>query len=52
MKRYSVTRKFTAGILAGIEYTEITAVKFTVGYECRKPVGGSPYVITAVMEVA
>lgn len=49
MQQYNVTRKFIAGTLAGLTYTAVTTVKFTVGFECRKPAGGSPYVITAVV---
>jgi len=43
---YKVTRKFTSGILEGLEHTEISTVSFPVGFECKQPIGGSPYVIT------
>lgn len=48
MKQYNVTRKFTAGNLIGLTYTEVTTVKFKVGFECWNPCGGSAYIITAV----
>lgn len=48
MQQYNVTSKFTAGTLAGLTHTGVTTVKFDVGFECRKPAGGSPYVIVAV----
>ena len=51
MQQFRVTKKFTAGILAGLTYTEVTPVKFKVGFECLKPVGGSPYVIVAMEEL-
>jgi hypothetical protein len=50
-KRYEVTKTFTSGLLAGLTITETTTVKFVVGFECKKPVGGSPYRITAVKVV-
>ncbi len=46
--KYKVTRLFIGGILKGLTYTETTSVKFTVGFVCRKPIGGSPYKIIAV----
>lgn len=45
--RYHVTKKFIAGPLAGLEITETTVVRFAVGFKCEKPIGGSPYVVTA-----
>lgn len=44
---YIVTKKFTAGCLAGITVQERTSVRFEVGFECSKPVAGSPYIILA-----
>ena len=48
MTIYKVTRRFTAGPLRGMEHTGETSVRFEVGFECKQPCGGSPYVITAV----
>ena len=46
---YKVTRRFTGGLLNGLEHTDTTSVKFDVGFVCDKPVfNGSPYIITAV----
>jgi hypothetical protein len=50
--KFLVTRRFTAGILQGLTHTAETAVKFEVGFRCERPCGGSPYVITAVEEIA
>lgn len=47
-RKYQITKLFTAGLLAGITVTERTDVAWKVGQEVRKPVGGSPYKITAV----
>lgn len=44
-KMYEVTRKFTSGILRGLTHTEVTSVKFRVGWECKKPIGESSYKI-------
>jgi len=52
MKQYNVTRKFTAGPLNGLTHTAITTVAFEVGYVCKMPCGGSPYVIVSVEAVA
>lgn len=49
---YEVTRKFTGGILKGLTYTEITAVSYPVGFVCKKPIGGSPYVILTCVRVS
>jgi len=43
--KYEVTRKFISGILKGMTHTEITSVKFDVGFICRNPIGGSAYKI-------
>lgn len=48
---YSVTKKFIGGILKGIIATEKTSVKFEIGFDCKKPSGGSPYIVTNVVEV-
>lgn len=48
---YKVTRQFTGGILKGQTHTEETTVKFSVGFRCDKPAGGSPYIITKVEPV-
>lgn len=45
---YRVTRKFIGGILAGLTHTEITSIKFDVGFVCQKPCAGDPYEIIAV----
>lgn len=49
--QYRVTRLFIGGTLAGLTHTTVTSHKVEVGFECRKPIGGSPYRIIAV-EVA
>lgn len=51
MKTYRITKHFTDGLLKGLDYSETTTVRFEVGFVCLKPVGGSPYEITAVEEV-
>lgn len=48
IRKYTVTRTFTAGTLKGLTYTEVTSVEWKVGQRVDKPVGGSPYVITDV----
>lgn len=49
MKIYKITKLFIGGILEGLTHTEITPVKFELGFECKKPIGGtSPYRIIAV----
>lgn len=46
---YRVTRQFTGGILKGLTYTDITSVKFEVGFVCERPAAGyDPYRILAV----
>jgi hypothetical protein len=52
MKCFQVTRKFTAGPLAGLTFTETTTVFMPVGFRCERPIGGSPYVVTSCTEVA
>ena len=44
---FRVTRVFTAGILAGITYTETSRVQMPVGFTCEKPSAGDPYKVTA-----
>lgn len=51
-KRYEVTRLFIGGMLEGTTHTGVTSVEFEVGFECLKPVGGSPYRITSVEVVS
>lgn len=51
MTIYKVTRRFTAGPLEGIEHTCETTIKYQIGFECKNPIGGSPYIITAVSPV-
>ena len=48
---FSVTKTFTGGLLKGITTTEVTSVKFPVGFICKKPSGGSPYKVTACDEI-
>jgi hypothetical protein len=45
---YEVTRKFTGGTLKGLSHTGKTGAEYKVGQEIKKPIGGSPYKITAV----
>lgn len=49
--KFMVTRLFIGGLLDGLTHTGITEVEFKVGFECRKPTGGSPYRIIAVERV-
>lgn len=49
--KYLVTREFVGGVLKGTKVTQLTSVKFEVGFRCDKPIGGSPYVILACEEV-
>lgn len=51
MKKYRVTKHFIGGLLKGLTDTEITPVRFHVGFVCKHPSGGSPYKVTAVEEV-
>ena len=44
---YEVTRRFTAGILAGITITTVGTVAYEVGREYRECVGKGAYVILA-----
>jgi len=44
---YEITRLFTSGALAGLTYTETTSVYMPVGFECKKPIGGSSYRIVS-----
>ena len=45
---YQITRLFTSGVLKGLTYTEVTSVHMPIGFECKKPIGGSGYIITKV----
>lgn len=50
MKKYKVTRLFIGGILKGITHTEVTSVRFDVGFICNNSIG-SPYKIIFCEEV-
>ena len=50
--KYRITRLFIGGLLDGLTHTELTSVEFSVGFECHKPIGGSPYRIISVERVA
>ena len=45
MQKYQVSKKHTSGILAGLITTEITTVKFAVGFVCKNAIGGGSYII-------
>lgn len=49
---YEITKTFTAGTLKGITVTEQSTVKLEVGFECKKPAGGSSYIVTACFKIA
>lgn len=51
MKIYNQTREFTGGNLKGLCYTCTTGVYMPVGTRVDNPVGGSPYIIVACVEV-
>jgi hypothetical protein len=51
-KLFSITRKFTGGVLEGIEHTDISSVAPPVGFECLQPLGGSPYIVTKCEEIS
>jgi hypothetical protein len=51
MSFYKTTRRFTDGPLKGTTYTEVSTVKFPVGFNCPNPVGGSPYTIVSCTTV-
>lgn len=40
---YTITRKFTGGILEGMTHSARSYVSIPVGFKCEKPIGGSPY---------
>ena len=44
---FRVTKRFVSGLLAGIELTETTSVRFTVGKHYTPCAGSSAYVVTA-----
>jgi len=45
--QYRVTRHFTGGSLEGLDYSENTTVKRTIGEVIDNPYFGSPYQITS-----
>jgi hypothetical protein len=45
--QFSVTKRFTAGVLAGLTITETTPVQFEVGREYRECIGSGSYVVEA-----
>jgi hypothetical protein len=49
--KYEIVRHFTGGFLKGLTITEITSVKFGIGFICNHPAGGSPYIIQSVKEI-
>ena len=49
---YLVTKTFVGGFLKGITIVEETSVRYEVGLTYLKPIGGNPYRIDAVTEVA
>ncbi len=49
--QYRVTRLFIGGILKGLTHTDLTTVKFEVGFICNRPCAGSPYRIIAVEKI-
>jgi len=51
MKKYKITRLFLDGNLKGLTHTEITSVKFEIGFIPSKPYFGSPYKIISVEEI-
>lgn len=48
---YLVSKKHTAGLLAGLVTNEITAVKFAVGFVCERAIGGGSYAIERCVEI-
>jgi hypothetical protein len=46
--RFIVTRRFTGGLLEGLEHIGTTNIAWKVGETISKPLGGSPYVIVNV----
>lgn len=50
MRKFTIVKRFTAGPLAGLTYTETTDVAWKAGQEVREPIGGSPYVVVSVVE--
>lgn len=49
--KYRVTQEFTGGLLEGITANFIWRYCPAVGFRCDNPVGGSPYVVTAVEQI-
>lgn len=48
---YSVTKRFTAGFLAGITITETTTVRFEAGREYKACVGSSRYLVLSCVRI-
>lgn len=48
--KYIVTRIFIGGMLEGLTHTGVTTTKPEIGFECKNPLGGSPYRILKVQE--
>ena len=47
---YIVEKKFIGGFLDGLTISEMTNVKYPLGFVCEKPVGGSPYKIISIVK--
>ena len=48
-KQIKVTIEFTAGTLKGLTYErEMGVAHARIGYECKKPIGRSPYRVVMV----
>lgn len=45
--KFEVTKRFTAGALAGLTITEVTSVRFTVGKTYRECIGTGRYRVEA-----
>ena len=49
---FKVTKRFTSGLLRGLEIEEVTSVKFEVGFKCKPwRYGPSGYEVVAVEKV-
>uniref|UniRef100_A0A6M3JQ55 Uncharacterized protein n=1 Tax=viral metagenome TaxID=1070528 RepID=A0A6M3JQ55_9ZZZZ len=46
--KYIITKRFTSGLLKGLDYVEETNVNFKLGKEIKNPVAGSPYIIIKI----
>jgi hypothetical protein len=49
---FEVTKLFIGGLLAGLTCTHKTRIRYPLGFECRHPIGGSPYRIIAIRRVS